>query len=185
MGFFTVTPKSKLDLPLTEPGRRVQQTMLRIDPDAIAPQPPRDYIAAVLRGSGQDTTLTAGHYVPTRVRQINDTMLSLNHARMLWVSGDISPALAARIHDEVFANPRFAELSNAATPDQGVAFASMITARDLAHIRNSLAISVDNHTYTDDAVHDHAAQCVNVLNSTLDAAQPDTTVLYSCIIEKF
>ena len=151
--------------------------MLRIDPDAIAPQSPRDYIAAVLRG--------ASHYVPTRVRQINDTMLSLDHARMLWVSGDINPALAAHIHDEVFANPRFAELSNAATPDQGVAFASVITARDLAHIRNSLAVSVDNHTYTDDAVHDHAAQCVNVLNNTLDAAQPDTTVLYSCIVEKF
>lgn len=171
MGFFTVTSKIDLSVPPAEQDGRVHQTMLIINADTIYPQSPRDYIAALLQSGTAHTPTT------------QKGMIKSGHANMLWSTTTRGTAIPAQIHDEVFAQPSFAELLCNTTPDNGVAFTSMMSMRDLARIRGRLAVSVAHRTYAGTHLNGMIKDCVKTLNDTLADCEPDTTVFYKCVIE--
>ena len=198
MGFFTVTPKSALH-DTTASNVDLEQSIIVVHEHAIRPQLMYKYTAAL-----------AGVHTPQYARDVRDTSLDLEHSSLLWttvIRGKAAAmrregmdALALHVHDTFTAHPslgalRHAAADNTATTNGSVttndsatttdsakksALIMAVSLRDLAHLRDSLQLSIDNATYNGAAL-DFATKYVDTLNDVLRASEPNDMALYFCI----
>lgn len=181
MGFFTVTPKSALNE--AAPDVSIEQSIIVVHERAIKPQLVSKYTAAL-----------AGVHKPEYARDVRNTSLDLEHSSLLWATlmrGDGMDNLALHVHDTLAAHPSLDALRHAAADDtvttndlaKETALVMAVSLRDLAHLRDSLQLSIDNATY-DRAAADFAHKYVDTLDDALNVSESGDTALYFCIARR-
>lgn len=168
MGFFTIVPK-------TDPNDVIfDQDIMLIHDGAVAPQSARTYARSLSEQAAN----------PNHVKSLRTIATDLGHATSLWASNNADPAnptpketaLARQIHTTLLESP----IDGTVTPQSGTCVVP-VTLRDLRHIRDAMELSVQNGTYTDNAL-TQASTFIDTYNSLVLKADTASVLLYTCVV---
>lgn len=168
MGFFTVVPK-------TDPNDVIfDQDIMLIHDGAIAPQSARAYARSLSEQAAN----------PNHVTSLRTIATDLGHATSLWATSNADPAnptpketaLARQIHTTLLESP----IAGTVTPQSGTCVVP-VTLRDLRLIRDAVELSIQNGTYTDNALA-QASAFIDTYNNLALKADPTSTLLYTCVV---
>lgn len=168
MGFFTIVPK-------TDPNDVIfDQDIMLIHDGAVAPQSARAYARSLSEQAAN----------PNHVTSLRTIATDLGHATSLWATNNADPAdpteketaLARQIHTTLLESP----IDGTVTPQTGTCVVP-VTLRDLRLIRDAVELSVQNGTYTDNALA-QANTFIDMYNTLVLKADPASILLYTCVV---
>lgn len=167
MGFFTIVPK-------TDPNDVIfDQDIMLIHDGAVTPQSASAYAQSLSEQAAN----------PNHVKSLRTIATDLGHATSLWATNNADPdnpepketALARQIHTTLLKSP----IDGTVTPQTGTCIVP-VTLRDLRLICDAIELSIQNGTYTDNALV-QASAFIDMYNTLVLKADPASILLYTCV----